>query len=167
MEAHQCFGHPGQNAMLNLKKRYPELIPNKPEGFHCQSCILSKSTHRTENSRQKRAQQPFKIVHSDLSGKFSVKSLGGKQYYITFIDEFSQYAWVYFFQNKSDTYQAICDYIISIKNQCEKTIKTFFSDNGGEYIDGQTKQFLAENGINHENSPLHEHESNGVAERFN
>ncbi|KAI0991730.1 hypothetical protein K3495_g16457, partial [Podosphaera aphanis] len=40
-------------------------------------------------------------------------------------------------------------------------------DNGGEYIDGRVEQFLAQHGIDHEYSPSHEHESNGVAERFN
>ncbi|KAI0993892.1 hypothetical protein K3495_g14292 [Podosphaera aphanis] len=38
---------------------------------------------------------------------------------------------------------------------------------GGEYIDGRVEQFLAEYGIDHEYSPSREHESNGVAERFN
>lgn len=50
MDAHLCFGHPSQNAMEHLKERYPDLIPKKPDHFHCPSCILSKSTHVSPKS---------------------------------------------------------------------------------------------------------------------
>lgn len=167
IEAHKCLGHPGENVMKILKQRYSNLIPNKPEGFHCPSCILSKSIHHSETSRPKRAKKRFQIIHSDLSGKFSVDSLGKKRYYISFIDDYSRYAWICFLRDKSDTNQAIRDYVMKIKNQYGITVKTFFSDNGGEYIDHRVQQFLAELGIGHQNSPPYEHESNGVAERFN
>ena len=77
LNAHECFSHPGQSAMENLRKQYPELIPSKPENFHCPPCLLSKSTHKSEKSSQKHAKNPLEIIHSDLSGKFSVDSLGG------------------------------------------------------------------------------------------
>ncbi|KAI0993000.1 hypothetical protein K3495_g15184, partial [Podosphaera aphanis] len=116
-EAHECFGHPGENVMSNLRKQYPELIPNKPEGFHCPACILAKSTHKSECSKQRKSTKPFQIIHSDLSGKFSVDSLGRKRYYITFIDDFSRYAWISFLRNKNDAYQAIRDFVTRIQTQ--------------------------------------------------
>ncbi|KAI0992030.1 hypothetical protein K3495_g16156, partial [Podosphaera aphanis] len=167
LEAHECFGHPGQNAMLHLKRKYPSQIPNKPEQFHCPACVLSKSTHEVGNSRVKRAENPFDIVHSDLSGKFSVESLGRKRYYISFIDDFTRYAWIYFIRSKDDTYDAIRQFVKRIQNQHGITIKKVFSDNGGEYIDRRVEQFFGNHGIDHEFSPPYEHESNGVAERFN
>ena len=167
LEAHKCFGHPGETSMTNLKQRYPDLIPRKPEGFVCPSCILSKSTHKSGKPSQKRSSKPFEIIHSDLSGKFSVDSLGGKRYYITFIDDFTRYSWIYFLRNKNDAYQSIREFIIRIKNQFNTTIKKIFSDNGGEYIDNRVTQFLIENGVEHEFSPPYEHDSNGIAERFN
>ncbi|KAF5205376.1 Gag-pol polyprotein [Thalictrum thalictroides] len=41
MEAHQCFGHPGESAMQHLRQRYNKLIPHKPEQFHCPSWEVS------------------------------------------------------------------------------------------------------------------------------
>ena len=130
MEAHQCFGHPGDSAMQHLRQRYNKLIPHKPEKFHCPSCILSKSVHHTEKSTHKRTSKPFELIYSDLSGKFSVDSLGGKRYYITFIDDYSRYAWIYLLRNKNDAYQVIHDFVVYIKNQFNVTINTLFSDNG-------------------------------------
>lgn len=126
MDAHMCFGHPGQNAMHHLKERYPQLIPKRPEQFYCPSCILSKSVHVSPKSRSTRAENPFDVIHSDLSGKFSVDSLGGKRYYISFIDEFSRHAWVSFLRNKNDAFFAIRNFVNQIQNQYGVTIKKFF-----------------------------------------
>ncbi|KAI0991999.1 hypothetical protein K3495_g16187, partial [Podosphaera aphanis] len=92
---------------------------------------------------------------------------GRKRYYITFIDDFSRYAWISFLRNKNDAYQAIRDFVTRIQTQHNLTIKTFFSDNGGEYIDARVQKYFTDNGIHHEKSPPYEHESNGTAERFN
>jgi hypothetical protein len=34
-----------------------------------------------------------------------VASFGGSRYYVTFIDDFSRKAWVYFLKNKSDVFE--------------------------------------------------------------
>ncbi|KAI0992382.1 hypothetical protein K3495_g15804, partial [Podosphaera aphanis] len=167
MDAHSCFGYPGENAMLHLIRRYPDLIPIKPEQFHCPSCILSKSTHISAKSKSSRAQKPFDTIHSDLSGKFAVDSIGGKRYYITFIDDYSRHAWVSFLRNKNDTFLEIKKFVNHIRNQYGVTIKKFFSDNGGEYIDKRVENLMDEFGIVLLKSPAYEHESNGIAERFN
>ena len=167
MDAHNCFGHPGQNAMHNLKVKYPSLIPKRPDDFHCPSCILSKLTHFSSKTIDKRTEKPCEIIHSDLSGKFSVESIGAKRYYITFIDDFSRHAWVTFLRNKNDTFTTIRTFVDRIQNQYGVTIKKFFSDNGGEYIDERIENFMGECGIDLLKSPAYEPESNGVAERFN
>jgi transposase InsO family protein len=167
LEAYNAFCHPGSTVMENLLKKYPSTIPSKPETFHCPSCILSKSTHTVPHFTHKRASKPFDIVHSDLSGKFSTKSLGGNEYYIVFIDDFSRFSWVYFLKKKSDAVNAIKNFTNLIQTQFNTTIKSFRTDNGGEYINSEVESYLADNGIILQNSPPYEHESNGLAERFN
>ena len=36
------------------------------------------------------------LVHSDVCGSMSTKSLRGYEYYVTFIDDFSRKSWIYF-----------------------------------------------------------------------
>jgi len=44
------------------------------------------------------------LVHTNVWGLALVKSLGGSQYYVTFIDDTTRKVWVYFLKNKSDVF---------------------------------------------------------------
>ena len=39
-------------------------------------------------------------IHSDVCGKMKNKSLGGAEYFLTFIDDKTRYYWVYFLKSK-------------------------------------------------------------------
>jgi transposase InsO family protein len=70
-------------------------------------------------------------------------------------------------KKKSDTTKAIKDYLKPTQTQYDSTVKTLCTDNGGEYIYSKVESLLADLGIVLQNSPPCEHESNGLAERFN
>ena len=55
------------------------------------------------------------LVHSDLLGKVTPKSLGGAQYMITFTDDFSKSVVVQFLKSKDETFEVFLSY----KNQVE------------------------------------------------
>jgi hypothetical protein len=40
---------------------------------------------------QDHVKSKFDIIHSDVHGLLAIQSPGGKKYFVTFIDEFSQY----------------------------------------------------------------------------
>ena len=69
----------------------------------CESCIMGKQKKLSflTGDRKLRATK-LDLVHTDLWGPSLVASLGGSQYYITFIDDYSRKVWVYFLKNKSD-----------------------------------------------------------------
>jgi hypothetical protein len=167
LEAHSAFGYPGSAVMENLLKTYPSIILSKPETFRCPSCIPSKSTPMVPHSTHKQALKLFDLVHSDLSGRFSTKSLGENEYYIAFIDDFSCFSWVYFLKKKCDAVKAIKDFTKLIQTQFNTTIKSFQMDNGSEYINSEVETYLADNGIILQNLLPYEHESNGLTEHFN
>ncbi|KAI0999861.1 hypothetical protein K3495_g8338 [Podosphaera aphanis] len=129
--------------------------------------LLAFCSNQNPKSTHKRASKAFDLIHSDLSGRFSVKSLGGKEYYITFIDDCTRHAWIYFLKQKSNALTSIKQFVNIIKTQFDKPIKAFQTDNGGEYVNSDVEKFLAETGIVTRNSPAYSHESNGIAERFN
>ena len=45
------------------------------------------------------------LVHSDVCGIIAPSSLGGANYFLTFIDEATKYTWVYFFKTKNEVYK--------------------------------------------------------------
>lgn len=168
---HSCLGHLPASVFPSLSKMIadPELLDKPLSNFNCSSCQLSKSTKTMSPSSNKRATSVLKLIHSDLSGKFSVPSIGGACYYITFIDDYSRFAWVFFLKKKSDAAETFKTFVQLVENQKGDGfhIKQLRSDNGGEYINNELSAYLRKKGISHENTAAYAHESNGVAERFN
>ena len=65
----------------------------------CESCPQGKQ-HRTKvSSSSRRAEEPLNFVHSDLCGKMNEKSLGGAEYFLSFI------VWVYFLKSKDQAFE--------------------------------------------------------------
>ena len=52
---------------------------------------------------------------------------------IQFINDFSRKTWIYFLKNKYEVFSKLKEFKSFIKNHIEKKIKTFRSDNGGEF----------------------------------
>jgi len=71
---HQALGHP--SSLTETSNLYTDsyLLPKPPKNFHCPACSLSKSTHYkpTESTGYNKATKCFELIHTDLSGKFSV-----------------------------------------------------------------------------------------------
>ena len=51
------------------------------------------------------------MLHMDLFGPMSIGSLGGKNYTLVIVDEFTRYTWVIFMKNKSDALKEIISLI--------------------------------------------------------
>ena len=166
---HQALAHVSADTLNCSSSMYTDghLIPRKPNNFHCQDCSLSKSTHSRSKNPHTSATKPFELIHSDLSGKFSVQSLGKAFYYMTFIDDYTRYTWVYILKTKDQASQAIKDFLAMVKRQFNTEVKYFRTDGGGEYVNYEVKATFAQEWITHEVTPPYSPESNGVVERFN
>jgi transposase InsO family protein len=87
---------------------------------------------------------------------------------MSFIDDYTRFAWIYFLKHKDDAKKAIKDYVTRIEKQFDTTILRFRTDGGGEYIiNKDITNYFDSQGIAHEPTPPYTPESNGVAERFN
>ena len=60
-------------------------------------------------------------------------------YYVSFIDDFSKKTWIYFMKNKDEVFSKFKEFKSLIENHTEKKIKTFRSDNGGEFTSNEFK----------------------------
>ena len=108
----------------------------------------------------------MKLIHSDV-GVVNVDSVGGSRYYVTFIDDFSSYTFVYFMKSKSDVFAKFKEFVLLMENLTEKKVKTLRSDNGGQYTSIEFQQFCTEHGIKRELTVPMTTEQNGKAERMN
>jgi transposase InsO family protein len=162
---HRRLGH---LSFAALSRIYPTLFKSCPrELLVCDACELAKHTRAPYASVGLRSSKPFEIIHSDVWGPCEVQSILGHRWFVTFIDCFSRYTWLYLLKHKSDVLTVFKDLCALIKNQHATSVKILCSDNGTEYINMEFGQFLASNGIEHQTTCVNTPEQNGVVERKN
>nr|GEZ77439.1 Gag-Pol polyprotein [Tanacetum cinerariifolium] len=61
----------------------------------CSGCKLAKLSALPFNNSVFSSYAPFDLVHSDIWGPSSVSTKGGSKYYVSFIDDFTCYTYVY------------------------------------------------------------------------
>ena len=166
---HEPFGHPSPEYLKDNNYSDASTITKVPKDWQCETCITSKSTKRKPMSTppEERCKKPFDLIHSELSGKFSKESFGKSNYYVTFIDDCTRYAWIYTIRAKSNTVKVFADFIQERWVHNQAVIKRFRTDNGDEYVNAGMLKVLTRFGIKHDRTPPYSHESNGIAERYN
>ena len=70
-------------------------------------------------------------------------------------------------KNKDEVFSKFKEFKALIKNHTEKKIKTFRSDNGGEFTLDEFKELCKESGIKRELSTPYNLQQNGIAEQKN
>ena len=102
-----------------------------------------------------------------MCGKIGTQSLGGGEYFVTFVDDHTQHVWVYILKHKGEVLQRFQEWKALVEKLSGRKIKTLQSDNGGEYTSAEFSSYLAKEGIKHELTIPHTPQQNGVAERLN
>ncbi|KAA0034863.1 gag/pol protein [Cucumis melo var. makuwa] len=164
---HLRLGHMNLNRIEKLVKNglLSELEENSLPV--CESCLEGKMTKRPFTGKGHISKEPLELVHSDLCGPMNAKARGGFEYFITFTDDYSRYGYVYLMQHKSEALEKFKEYKAEVENKLSKTIKTFRSDRGGEYMDLKFQNYLMECEIVSQLSAPGTPQQNGVLERRN
>ncbi|KAL6328217.1 hypothetical protein AAG906_034360 [Vitis piasezkii] len=140
----------------------------------CVDCVKGKLI-KTKKKGASRSQNLLEIVHTDISGPYST-TLCGNKYFITFIDDFSRYGYMYLIKEKVDDLEMFKVFRIEVEKQLGKVIKIVRSDRGGEYYgkhgdvgqqNGLFARYLQDNGIVARYTMPGSPEQNGMAERWN
>lgn len=111
-----------------------------------------------------RSTRPLELVHTDLL-EVNIRSLGGKRYILTFIDDFTRYAKLRYLAKKSDVLEELKQCIAEAERETSLSVSRIRSDNGGEYQ--RLEHELKAIGIKWETTTSYTPEMNGVAERYN
>ena len=167
---HRRYGHIGEQNLKNLASG--ELVEqfdyntSRSIGF-CESCIGGKQ-HRTPfDNSSRQTSELLELIHSDVCGKISEKSVGGAQYFLTFTDDKTRYTWVYTLKTKDQVFECFLAWKALVEKATKRKVRTFRTDNGGEYTSTQFKNYLKGEGIRHELTIPKTPEQNGVSERLN
>ena len=127
---------------------------------------MAKITQKPHKSIERNTEL-LELIHSDICEFEGHLTRGGNRYFITFIDDFSKYSYVYLMKNKSDAFEKLTIFIKEVENNFGKNIKRFRTDKGKEYDTLGLNNYIQSLGIVHEITPPYSPSSNGVAERKN
>jgi len=97
---HKHLGHISKERMERLVNN--EIVPSLDftNLNVCVDCIKGKQTKHTKKGAT-RSTQLLEIIHTDICGPFNVNSFNKERYFITFIDDFSCYGYVYIYCMKN------------------------------------------------------------------
>ncbi|GKC08516.1 putative ribonuclease H-like domain-containing protein [Tanacetum coccineum] len=109
----------------------------------------------------------LQLLHMDLFGSTSMRSLNHKTYCLVITDDFSRFSWVFFLRTKDETSAILKGFIRQIENQLNQKVKTIRSDNGTEFKNKDVIEFCGLKGIKREYSNARTPQQNRVAERKN
>ena len=129
--------------------------------------MYGKQTCQSRNVSFEKERQPLGLVHSDICVPMPTRSLGGSEYFVTFIDDATHKVWVYTIKSKDQTFACFQQFLSSVENQSGKKVKVLRSDNGGEYISKEFADFCVDKDIKREFTAPYTPAQNGVAERMN
>ena len=158
---------------INLKL-VSRLVQNGPLGslglqalLVCESCLEGKITRRPFTAKGYRAKEQLELVHSDLCGPMTIQASGGFEYFITLIDDYSRYGYIYLMRRKSEAFEKFKEYKAETEKRLNKCLKTLRSDRGGEYLLGEFRDYLSIQGITSQLLAPGVPQQNGVVERRN
>ena len=168
---HCRLGHVGQDKLNKLcSSKAVRGLDCKPSNskWICDSCCAGKLHKLPFPSIDNKHTRPvFDLVHTDVCGKIGTTSLGGGEYFVTFIDDKSRYCWISIIKRKSEVFTKFKEFKVLVENQYNCKIKRMRSDNGGEYCSNEFENYLTSHGIIHERTVPKNPQQNGVAERMN
>jgi hypothetical protein len=61
-------------------------------------------------------EHPCELLHTDLVSPARVRSAGGKWYVLVVVNDYSRYAWVFFLEDKGETFGFVQDLVLGLRN---------------------------------------------------
>lgn len=169
---HKRYGHLGYDALKRLvKEDMVKGINLTPEDIKatgiCKACAQAKHSRSPFERAEDKTTDVLHLVHMDICGPLPEETPGGKKYFITFLDDYSRYSDVILLERKSEAKSVIKSQFAYMERQTGKHVKGVRTDNGGEFISDDLRDYFKEKGINHQKTVAYTPEQNGRAERLN
>ena len=164
---HCRLGHISKRCMTELHK-CGSLGSFDYESFDTyESCLLGKMTKLPFKGKVERANGLLDLIHIDVCGPMSVHARGGFVHFITFIDDYSRYGYLYLIRYNSEAFEKFKEFRNEVEKQLGRSIKALRPDQGGEYLSQAFLDYLRDNGIFSQLAPPYTPQHNVMAERRN
>ena len=106
---HRCLGHPSFRVVSQILTENNLPFSNKSHESVCDACQKAKSHQLPYPSSTSVSKAPLELIFSDVWGP-APTSVGRNKYYVSFIDDFSKFTWIYLLRQKSEVFQKFNDF---------------------------------------------------------
>ena len=160
---HCRLGHPAAPVVQHVIHKHALPIESSNKDIHvCDACQQGKSHQLPFSSSTHVIKAPLELIYSNVWGPAQT-SVSGHNYYVSFIDAFSRFTWLYLLKRKSDVFNVFVQFQTHVERLLQHKILHVHTDWGGEYRNLNT--FFQKLGITHRVACPHTHQQNGAAER--
>ncbi|GJZ48800.1 putative ribonuclease H-like domain-containing protein [Tanacetum coccineum] len=161
-----AFGGSARGVKGNLVRGLPSKIFDNDHT--CVACQKGKQHKAScKDKLMSSISQLLQMLHMDLFGPTSVRSINHKTYFLVVTDDFSRFSWVFFLAFKDETSGVLKKFITEIENQLNYKVKVIRCDNGTEFKNREMNELCGLKGIKREFSVARTPQQNRVAERKN
>ncbi|WVZ94147.1 hypothetical protein U9M48_040078 [Paspalum notatum var. saurae] len=103
---HHRLGHPSSAIVTRVLKDNNLSVSSESCTSFCNACQQAKSHQLPYLRSSSVSSSPLQLIFFDVWGP-APQSVGGFQYYVNFIDDFSKFTWIYMVKNRSDVFQVL------------------------------------------------------------
>jgi hypothetical protein len=107
---HNPLGHPAHDIVLRViqDNNLPCSILESISSV-CVPFLRAKARQLPYQLSSSRAVAPLELIHFDVWGP-KIHSFGHKKYYLSFIDDYSKFTWIYLLRHKSKVFQYFLEF---------------------------------------------------------
>jgi len=91
----------------------------------------------------------FELIHFDILGPYTRNHSSSAKFFLTMVDDFSRSTWVSLMQHKSEVNTIIPYFFKLVEKKFHTQIQKIQSNNGREFFNSQTCEFLTNLGVLH------------------
>jgi hypothetical protein len=153
--------------LSNLCEDIPKMNIKEVSKNLCEVCIHAKQTRLPFKSVRKGRKRILDMVHTDVCGPIDIETHDGKKYFVTFLNDFSHFCVVYLLPSKNEVTKYIKEFVSQSESRSDQKLNNLRYDNGGEYRNGQLKEWCKNKGITLDYAVPYTPQLNGKAEKLN
>ena len=160
---HYRLGHPSYCTVQQIRSKHNLPVSTNKAPASCIVCQQGKSHRLPFSSSESKSTFPLELIFSDVWGPSPVLSTSGNKYYVSFVDHYSRYVWLFPISNKSDVLSIFCAFQNMVERMFDRKIIAVQIDWGSEFR--SLHKFFVTKGIQHRLTCPHTSQQNGIVER--
>lgn len=131
---HNKFGHPNKHALQIILRNLTLNSISKQSVDFCDACQCGKMHQLHFSITEIKSKAPLELLHTDLWKPTSKHFMDGYKYYISFVDDFTRYCWIFPLTFESEALETFKHFKLLNEKQFSLPIKAIQSHMGGEFL---------------------------------